>query len=490
MNFNFLFRKALMLLCTLHCLVPSTARSNESSFLGDAGIDVEKARSYVREQKAKRLRWELATTLGEYDRIGKKDVRWNEAVRNALVQNAYLIAGDSDADDRREEIKAAFEKALAAGCTDPLVTYFALRLGSHPPHASAAELADRFATIEAELQDSQYPAIRKCYASLRAAEQAWKAIKLSPGSDSQKFANSMLPLLHRAATQFLVLLQDASANRGSIYTLSENALFDFAREAPCGRNQVFEPVAEFFEKNSSTRIANNPGYGLIEGDFWTQYAWDARSSNWSTEVTDHGWELFAQRLHKAEQVLENAWAKDPHDPHIAIEMMTVELGQGKSRDRLETWFRRAMNADPDSCTACQKKLLYLAPKWYGSEAEVLAFGRQCLATANWASRIPFVVLTAHIDLAEMSDAPIRYWTGAEVWADVQQLYGGFLAGNPNSVYDLSGYALYACRAEQWKLANELFAVLGDKPDLRALKCTMEEYRQMRRIAAAKGQASL
>jgi hypothetical protein len=488
MNFNFLFRKALMLMCTLHCLVPSTARSNESSFLGDAGIDVEKARSYVREQKAKQLRWELATTLGEYDRIGKKDPRWNEAARNALAQNADLLAGYGDADDCSKLLKAALEKALSAGCSDPLVKYFALRLGCYPPHASAAEVADLFATVEAELQASEYPAIRKCYASLRAAEHAWKALKTSPGN-SQKFVASMSALLARAGTQYVMVLKDPSANRDSVYDLTENALLDFARDVPVGRIQIFEPVAKFFENNKSKIAGDDPAAGVIEGDFWSQYAWDARSSNWSSEVTTDGWKLFAQRLEKAEQILERAWQKDPRNPRTAIQMMTVELGQGKGRERLETWFRRAMNADPDSCAACQKKLLYLEPRWYGSEAEVLAFGRQCLATANWASRIPFVVLTAHIDLAELRDAPTQYWTGAEVWADIQQLYSGFLAGNPKSMYDLSGYALYAYRAEQWKLANELFATLGDKPDLYALKCTMEQYQQMRRIAAARSTAT-
>jgi Domain of unknown function (DUF4034) len=489
MQWSFFFRCGLALFCGSQCLHPNASRSSEPTFLGDTGTDIEKARLHIRERKATRLRWELATTLGEYDRIGKKDPRWNEPTRNALTQNAYLIAGDSDADDRREKIKAAFEKALAAGCTDPLVTYFALRLGCHPADASMAELADRFATVERQLQESQYPAIRKCYAALRAAEYAWKAVKAVSGGDSQKFANSMLGLLNRAGTQYVMVLEDPLANRDSVYDLTENALLDFARDAPAGRLQILEPVAKFLQNNKSKIAGDDPGAGLIEGDFWSQYAWDARSSNWSSEVTAEGWRLFAERLEKAEQVLEKAWEKDPHDSHIAIQMMTVELGQGKGRERLETWFRRAMNADPDSCTACQKKLLYLQSKWYGSEAEALAFGRQCLATANWSSRIPFVVLTAHIDLAEISDAPERYWTRAEVWADIRQLYDGFLAGNPNSIYDLSGYALYAYRAEQWKLASELFAALGDKPDLRELKCTMQEYQQMRRTAAARTQGS-
>jgi hypothetical protein len=72
-----------------------------------------------------------------------------------------------------------------------------------------------------------------------------------------------------------------------------------------------------------------------------------------------------------------------------------------------------------------------------------------------------------------------------VWADVEKLYTACLAANPDSVFDRSSYAFNAYRAEKWKLAAELFARLGDKPNLRAMNCSMEKYEQMRRIAAAK-----
>ena len=39
---------------------------------------------------------------------------------------------------------------------------------------------------------------------------------------------------------------------------------------------------------------------------------------------------------------------------------------------------------------------------------------------------------------------------------MQGLYQAALTANPDSAYDRSGYALYVYRAEQWKLADELF----------------------------------
>ena len=86
------------------------------------------------------------------------------------------------------------------------------------------------------------------------------------------------------------------------------------------------------------------------------------------------WELFRERLARAEVALERAWRLDPNNARAATQMLIVELGQGKGRTHMEEWFRRAMKADPGNYSACSRKLYYLEPKWYGSEEEMLAFG--------------------------------------------------------------------------------------------------------------------
>src|SRR5205814_613864 len=129
----------------------------------------------------------------------------------------------------------------SSGCTIPLVGYFSLRFACYPPSTPPAELANLFANVERSLQASQYAAICKCYASLRAVEQAFKAHKVSKQSASSDSIDTISALLSRAETQFVTLLRDASANRDSVYDLAENAFFDFARDAATGRSQVFEP---------------------------------------------------------------------------------------------------------------------------------------------------------------------------------------------------------------------------------------------------------
>jgi len=233
--------KTIVFSLVLHCSLTNIWSNDDlaernQKFLGDPGVDVEKARSHMREKRAERLRWELVTTLGDYERVGKKDVRWDDAAREALTQNAHLLAGEREADNRRDEIKGAFQKALSAGCTDPLIGYFSLRCGCYPPSTSPAELANLFANVERSLQASQYAAILKCYASLRAAEQVFKVHKMPKQNASPDSMNTISALLSRAESQFVTLLRDASANRDSVYDLAENAFFDFARDAASGRS--------------------------------------------------------------------------------------------------------------------------------------------------------------------------------------------------------------------------------------------------------------
>jgi hypothetical protein len=60
-------------------------------------------------------------------------------------------------------------------------------------------------------------------------------------------------------------------------------------------------------------------------------------------------------LSVAEKALEKAWTLNPKNEQIALKMMTVELGQGKGRQRMEVWFDRAMKLNTNSYAACNAR---------------------------------------------------------------------------------------------------------------------------------------
>jgi hypothetical protein len=193
-------------------------------------------------------------------------------------------------------------------------------------------------------------------------------------------------------------------------------------------------------------------------------AWAARGGGYANTVTSQGWKMFAQGLATAENALTNAWRLNPNDPRIAVKMMTVELGQGRGRDRLELWFHRAMQADPDDCDACEAKLYYLEPKWYGSAPEMLAFGRECVANKQWGGHVPLVLVDAHVEIQQElpeDSEKANYWKRPEVWLDVKNAFDRFFELNPKEVGWYHNYARYAYLAGQWATLNTLIPKLGE-----------------------------
>jgi|SRR5947209_10333483 len=136
-------------------------------------------------------------------------------------------------------------------------------------------------------------------------------------------------------------------------------------------------------------------------------------------------------------------------------MMNVELGQGKGRSRMEQWFKRATDFNPNYYAAFDAKLFYLEPKWYGSREEMLAFGRQCVTSTSWGGRVPVILRDAHEALAKYlkEEEQPAYWKQPAVWADLKAAFEKFFTLNPEEISLRHNYALYAYRAEQWDDLN-------------------------------------
>ena len=180
------------------------------------------------------------------------------------------------------------------------------------------------------------------------------------------------------------------------------------------------------------------------------YAWQGRGAAYAFKVTDQAWELFAERLVEAEKALTKAWELNPRDERIARQMISVELGQGKGRPRMERWFERAADLNPNYYEAFHAKLYYLEPKWHGSPEEMLQFGQQCVNSKRWGGRVPLILLDAHDSLAKYlpKDEQAAYWKQPEVWRDIKEALEKFLTLNPEETRWRRNYALYAYRAEQ------------------------------------------
>ena len=134
-------------------------------------------------------------------------------------------------------------------------------------------------------------------------------------------------------------------------------------------------------------------------------------------------------------------------------MERVELGQGKGRDQLETWFERGMKIDPVNYDLCYAKLEYFRPRWYGSIKKMIDFGRECTTNTNYTGSVRLMLADAHYEASrEIQDDGQRkaYWMGTNVWPDIQFMFEHFFKLYPEEVGYRHKYARYAVRCEQWQ----------------------------------------
>jgi hypothetical protein len=122
-----------------------------------------------------------------------------------------------------------------------------------------------------------------------------------------------------------------------------------------------------------------------------------------------------------------------------------------------------MQLDPNNYQACQAKLHYLLPQWYGSREDMLAFGRECVASTNWGGEVPMILVNAHIQFAHtLSATPWNeYWTLPDVWPDIKAAYEKFGQTEPDATSYRYPYARYAARCGQWKDFNEQIKIIRE-----------------------------
>jgi hypothetical protein len=191
---------------------------------------------------------------------------------------------------------------------------------------------------------------------------------------------------------------------------------------------------------------------LTRGRACLTHAWEARGTGLASTVSEQGWRLMGERLVQAASALEAAWTANPRDVRICIEMMRVELGQHQGKARLDTWFERGMKLAPNNRQLCLEKFEYLRPRWYGSIAEMIAFGRECTLNTNYTGGVSMMLAQAHREAARESRSRQEmeaYWRQPEVWKDVQFTFEEVLKRRPEETHFHQDYALYSAFCMQW-----------------------------------------
>jgi hypothetical protein len=401
-------------------------------------LNIAVARTKVRAAKLQKLRedmqWARRTNLSEYERAGHKDAKWDAAVKQGIEDFADLRGP-------RAEAYRQFDAALEAGCDDPYVLYLHARTMAELPTYDPQKLAKECRKAASDILKSDYDAARKMMVLFRCYQL--------PGT-SEAPADEILKVAADAARQ-------PDVPRDWLVEVFQGLMEPLTQEL--GREEAYNKIFPVYQ----SALPGSPWPLLFKGKFYTEFAWDIRGGGWASTVTPAGWKGFRERLQIADQALEEAWKMDPTISAIADEMITVCLGQGGGRGRMEIWFRRAVEANLDDYPVCAAKLYYLYPRWHGSHQEMIAFGRQCAAGENYLAGIPFILAQAHAQVAAESPDPQAYLQGDEVWADISRVFDDALLLYPTTRLR-SEYAQWAVRCGRWVAADKQFRILADHPD--------------------------
>jgi hypothetical protein len=346
-------------------------------------------------------------------------------------------------------IETNCDAAIAAGCDDPIISYLYVRFSLAHQDISKGALAESFSRAAQKINLSSYPDVRKFWVSVWAAKEA----KAAAGSNTPM---GVVEFRGMAMANLTAALSDRSMPPEEVYGDCD-CLFDTLQVNSFELTNWYKFIEIPLFANYDKSLAL-----LVRGEAYIDMAWSSRGNGYADTVTDAGWTNFEERLGVAEKALDEAWSLNSNQTLIPTAMLTLELGQGNGRERMEMWFNRAMALDPDNDAACEAKRYYLEPKWYGSSQDMLAFGRQCVESKAWGGRVPLTLVNAHKALAEYQDESERplYWKQPQVWQDLKAAFTKYLQTNPNDFIERQEFALYAYRCEQWNELNEQLPSLG------------------------------
>jgi hypothetical protein len=173
---------------------------------------------------------------------------------------------------------------------------------------------------------------------------------------------------------------------------------------------------------------------LSYGKLLTNWAWDARGTDWADTVTEKAWELFHERLTLALSVLEQATDIEK-DPYVYAQLMIVAKGLQLSPQAVKDYLSKAQAIDSvhiySYYTSYADRLLL---RWEGKPGEYQAFVEESVKKTRpeIGETLYAILMTPHI----------KTDTEKEVGVDRKRClraYEDLLKKNPRSFYNFAAY---------------------------------------------------
>ena len=310
------------------------------------------------------------------------------------------------------------------------------------------------------------------------AEEAAAARAVKPSADPVRKEIDAYRLKVRALyndRKFDDLEKEAIELRKSKETFRNGSwkIVQFYTSLECGEKEP-ESMWKLHEQIHRDWIAAYPASvtaRVAQAEFFVNYAWHARGSDYADKVTQDGWKLFGDRLVAARTTLEESRNFPEKDPYWWRVGLTVALGQEWPKPVYDHLVEEAQQFEPKFWGYQTARAYSLLPRWYGRPGEWETYASQ--AAANPDGLGPEIYARIVMNLRHFYGNIFQESNAS--WPKTRDGLALLRQKYPDTLEFTSETALLAASAQDRPVAQAAFQELGDtylpevwhRPDLYA-----------------------
>lgn len=219
---------------------------------------------------------------------------------------------------------------------------------------------------------------------------------------------------------------------------------------------------------------------VVRAKLLTSYAWEARGSGYADTVTQEGWRLFEERLRQAHDILVEAEKLGGSDPELYSAWMTVALGLGWPKPKLDELFNKGIALDLNYMQLYYNKAYYLLPRWHGEPGDWEAFAKEVGDKRGGEDGDHLYMLIARRHAWTEKDDFFKNTKFS--YARMKRGFEARAKLRPNSNLDRNWYCYFACLAKDKTTARALFDQIGSSWD-RSVWSNEGRFRQWQQWAS-------
>ncbi len=393
----------------------------------------------------KRLEFYQVNVIETFKQRGYATERWYDDALAYLEHAIRWYANSPSVAPLSGEFAVLGRKVWKAGCNDPLFKYAIAKLALYADPDVESAIESSLQQAIQGFKGSDYPPNHLAFAAV-------ELIRFYDRTGQSTKSKDLEPLIVDALARTV---------KERVYPTDQMRLL-LVHISGC----VEEGVSLNAARSLLEKLRRIPGIDpwllqMTEGVYNIQAGWKIRSDAIAAKVTEEQWRRFIDHLQSARRHLIRAYQLHPEYPETSERMIMVTMGLGDSAPAGEderVWFDRAVQAQMDWRPAYRSLLWSLRPRWGGSHEAMLSFGKECLNTKRYDTRVPFFYVQAILDIAEDFDGELAILRQKNVYetalATMDRLVEQDSYAHDDSLYRSIG-AAFACEMQQYDRADAL-----------------------------------